>query len=167
MTGIYKITEKSTGRCYIGQSINIERRWKTHQGKRGKFPLSDFDYEILVTCPIEDLNEIEILMIATFDSHHNGFNKTIGGTDVKCIYQTEETRRKRSNAMIGKNVGKKLSDEHRQKLSDSHKGKPAHNKGKSASNEARQNMSEAHRGKTFSEERKKKMSDAAKRRWNK
>ena len=30
MTGIYKITNKITGDCYIGQSIDIEKRWKEH-----------------------------------------------------------------------------------------------------------------------------------------
>ena len=27
VTGIYKITSKDTGKCYIGQSIDIENRW--------------------------------------------------------------------------------------------------------------------------------------------
>lgn len=26
--GIYKITNQVNGKCYIGQSINIEKRWK-------------------------------------------------------------------------------------------------------------------------------------------
>lgn len=29
--GIYKITNKKNGKIYIGQSINIERRWKEHK----------------------------------------------------------------------------------------------------------------------------------------
>ena len=33
-TGIYKLTEISTGKCYVGQSTNIADRWKQHI-KRG------------------------------------------------------------------------------------------------------------------------------------
>ena len=29
-TGIYKITNLSTGDCYIGQAIDINKRWKEH-----------------------------------------------------------------------------------------------------------------------------------------
>ena len=30
-TGIYKITNKINGKCYIGQSIKIEKRWSDHK----------------------------------------------------------------------------------------------------------------------------------------
>ena len=30
MIGIYKITCNETGKCYIGQSIDIENRWLQH-----------------------------------------------------------------------------------------------------------------------------------------
>ena len=30
MIGIYKITNKLNNKCYIGQSIHIERRWAEH-----------------------------------------------------------------------------------------------------------------------------------------
>jgi len=115
--GIYKITCKETGRCYIGQSKHIEVRWKTHQKKR--FPPQDFDYEILITCPIADLNELEVLMIKTFDSHANGYNKTIGGTSIKSTHADAETRAKISASL----TGIKLTDEHKAKLSAAKKGK--------------------------------------------
>lgn len=34
MIGIYKITKKSNGKSYIGQSNDIERRFKEHQYKK-------------------------------------------------------------------------------------------------------------------------------------
>ena len=97
--GIYKITEKSTGRCYVGQSKHIERRWKVHHDR---FPIDKFDYEILVTCPIKDLNELEVLMISTFDSHINGFNKTIGGAYIKVRIIDDETKAKMSAMRKGR-----------------------------------------------------------------
>ncbi|MDR0677008.1 MAG: GIY-YIG nuclease family protein [Elusimicrobiota bacterium] len=35
MIGIYKITNNINGKTYIGQSRNIERRWKDHKSKHG------------------------------------------------------------------------------------------------------------------------------------
>ncbi|MFR4478781.1 MAG: GIY-YIG nuclease family protein, partial [Fusobacterium sp.] len=40
MTGIYKITNNITGSFYIGQSINIEKRFKEHKRKKLKTKLS-------------------------------------------------------------------------------------------------------------------------------
>jgi hypothetical protein len=110
--GIYKITECSTNKCYIGQSKNIEGRWKRHHKR---FPPQLFDYEILVTCPIADLNELEILMIETFDSHRNGFNKTIGGTDIKVTHPSKETSAKISKKLTGKKRAP-FSDEHKKRI---------------------------------------------------
>ncbi len=140
--GIYKITERETGRCYIGQSINIEERWYRHQGGRGKFPASAFDYEILLVCNVDCLNFFEKAFIFGYDSHRNGFNMTIGGTSIKATHISEETR-----AKIGaKSKGRKHAEEARQKISAAKKGKPSPHKGKSLSEEARQNMSKAAKG---------------------
>lgn len=35
MTGIYKITNNLNGKSYIGQSIDIKRRWKQHRDNSG------------------------------------------------------------------------------------------------------------------------------------
>ena len=70
--------------------------------------------------------------------------------------QSEETIRKRSEKLKGKNnpmYGKKFSEEHKQKLSESHKGKKA-------SEETKQKLSESHKGIQFSEERNKKVSES-------
>lgn len=61
------------------------------------------------------------------------------------------------------NKGKQFSDEHKKKLSEAHKGKPAWNKGKSTSEETKKKMSEAKKGKKYSEETKKKMSNVMKK----
>jgi hypothetical protein len=115
--GIYKITCKETGKCYIGQSKNIEGRWKTHHGS---YPLQDFDYEIIRTTKVVAfLNGFEKYYISLYDSHRNGFNKTIGGTNIKVIVVDENTRKKLSAV----NKGKKRTDETKAKMSNAGKGK--------------------------------------------
>jgi 5-methylcytosine-specific restriction endonuclease McrA len=64
---------------------------------------------------------------------------------------TEETRRKIS----AKHTGKKLSDDHRRKLSLAKLGKPSHRKGKSHTEEAKTKM----RGRKMSDENKRKVSE--------
>ena len=75
MIGIYKITNKVNYKVYIGQSINIEERWKHHKlyysNKKlkeyntkfyraiRKYGIENFDFEIIEECPIELLNERE------------------------------------------------------------------------------------------------------------
>jgi hypothetical protein len=71
---------------------------------------------------------------------------------------SDETRLKMS--MAKKNI--KLSLEHKNKISKSLKGKPAHNKGISHSNETKRKISESNKGKIVSEETRKKMSISAK-----
>lgn len=56
---------------------------------------------------------------------------------------SEETKRKISQAQIGK----KVSEETRKNLSISHKGKPSNNKGKKFDEKWRENLSKAHKGK--------------------
>ena len=75
MTGIYKITNKLNNKVYIGQSINIPKRFGEH--KRNAFnknthtyyyPLykairlygiDNFTFEVLEQCSIEDLTSKE------------------------------------------------------------------------------------------------------------
>ena len=59
-------------------------------------------------------------------------------------------------------LGKHLSAETCQKLSEVHKGKPSGMKGKHHSAEARKKLSEAHKDKSLSVETRKKMSEAQK-----
>jgi len=144
--GIYKITCNETGKCYIGQSKNIEKRWKMHYHRFNK---EYFTYEILMSCVVDWLDFFEKAFISGYDSHRNGFNKTIGGTSIKMKYPSEETRRKMSEA----SKGKKYSDEAKRKMSEAKKN---------MSDETKRKMSEAKKGIKHSEETIKKMSEAHK-----
>lgn len=117
MIGIYKITEIATGLCYIGQSKRIERRWKEHHKR---FPLHRFKYEVMIQCPVEDLNRFEVDFISRWDSHRNGFNGTIGGSGMKVLYKSAETRLKISTSLMGQLP---YTNERKKKMSENGKGK--------------------------------------------
>lgn len=87
ITGIYKITNKLNGKCYIGQSINIKKRLENHKCCNGdlNFPLykaikeygkDNFIYEILEQCTKEELNNKELYYIHKFNTVKDGYNPT-------------------------------------------------------------------------------------------
>ena len=61
--------------------------------------------------------------------------------------------------------GKSLSLETRRKMSEAHKGQVPSNKGVPMSEESKRKMSEAHIGKHFTEEHRRKLSEARKAHW--
>ena len=86
--GIYKFTSKTTGLSYIGQSIDIDRRYREHQKRDCDYSFhnaikehgqEDFDFEILELCKKEKLNEREKYQIAYYNSYYHGYNETPGG----------------------------------------------------------------------------------------
>lgn len=90
MIGIYKITNKNSGKSYIGQSNDIERRFKEHQqkGASSRIPLDvaiqkygkdAFTYEIIEECNIDELNEKEQYYIQLYDTKNTGYNCSDGG----------------------------------------------------------------------------------------
>ena len=104
MIGIYKITNTINNQCYIGQSKDIQARWSKHLSAYKtspewklyrafkKYGISNFSFEIIEECKIEELNEKEIYWIAYYDSFNNGYNMTLGGeacngTNDKIVYQ--------------------------------------------------------------------------------
>lgn len=92
MCGIYKITNTINGNCYIGQSVNIQERWKHHRyPSRGsshyplylafdKYGIDKFTFEVIEECRPEELDEKEIFYIEKFDSYNHGYNQTKGGS---------------------------------------------------------------------------------------
>lgn len=90
MIGIYKITKKSNGKSYIGQSNDIKRRINEHQAKRDlaidqaiqKYGIDAFDYEVLEECSLEELDEKEKYWIQYFNTYKGfGYNCNEGGGD--------------------------------------------------------------------------------------
>lgn len=96
MQGIYKITNKINGKIYIGQSVNIEERFKSHKytynnpkanGYNTKFyralrkyGIENFTFEIVEeVVNKENLNKREIFWIQYYNSYKQGYNSTLGG----------------------------------------------------------------------------------------
>lgn len=92
-TGIYKITNTETNECYIGQSLDIYKRWNDHckcglgidtpPGNKlykaiQDFGLENFTFELLAECPQNELNEKERYFINLYESDTYGYNGNIG-----------------------------------------------------------------------------------------
>lgn len=96
MIGIYKITNLVNGKCYIGQSRNIEKRFSAHKSRPfnenseeynkvlyraiRKYGLDNFSFEVIEECKIELLNNRENYWINFFDATNptKGYNQTCG-----------------------------------------------------------------------------------------
>ena len=128
--GIYIITRRETGQCYVGRDATLPRRVNEHFGLRAKYcrlihnaikkyGRDAFDVEIIPYPNIssEALDEVEKWKIVQYKSHvsEGGYNLQYGGsTKPTC----EETKQKLSNAMKGKNLGKN-NGSYRKDLHDS------------------------------------------------
>jgi len=122
VVGIYKITNPK-GKVYIGQSHNIEERFKAYRrlackkqvklyNSLSKYRPKDHKYEIIEECVSMKLDDREIYWIGFYNCIKLGLNIREGGSGGK---HSQETKRKIS---IG-NRGKKLSKETRNKIKNS------------------------------------------------
>ncbi len=95
MIGIYKITNLINGKSYVGQSVDIDKRWKREKEDANninshsydyplmrafrKYGVDHFSFEIIEECKIEELNEKEVYWISFYDTFFHGYNQTLGG----------------------------------------------------------------------------------------
>ena len=93
VTGIYKITNIKTKECYIGQSVDIAKRWSEHvkcglgidtpQNNKLYKAMQDygvwnFSFELLEKCKSSLLNEKEKYYIDLYQSKDFGYNSILG-----------------------------------------------------------------------------------------
>jgi group I intron endonuclease len=151
------IQNKVNNKIYIGQTLDIDARWKAHKNalrnnKHGndylqkswnKYGEDNFEFKVLQECDEEDLNIFETLYINILKTlAPDGYNLVEGGSSKK---PSEKIRQKISKAC----KGKKRSLETRQKMSENHadfSGKKNPMYGKPFSKEHKQNLSEAQHG---------------------
>lgn len=138
MIGIYLITNKLNGHEYIGQSVNIKRRFMEHKALNAygndrlhndiqRFGANNFSFEVLEECKKSELRDKELQYIHS----RNPFYNFVGRK------KTPETRKKISdgtrrwwnalsdskkesiilNNLSGPRIGHKVSAETRQKIS--------------------------------------------------
>ena len=154
---------------YVGQAVNIKLRHNEHysparynaqtinrviQNNKERYGLV-----VLKKCNIDDLDYWERTLIALFNPK---FNYTDGGEGSRGFKHSEETKQKLSEMLSGENsynYGRKFTEEHRRKISESNKGNQAF-LGKKHAEETKQKIREANLGRTFSAESRKKMSEA-------
>ena len=108
MIGIYKIENLVNHKCYIGQAVDINRRWRKHREtyNEPKFPqyeyplyramrkygFENFSFEVLEECSREELNEKEKIYIEKYNAFFEGYNQTLGGDGSICPERvTKET----------------------------------------------------------------------------
>ena len=133
--GIYSITNKTTGKMYIGQSVNIEKRWKQHiraydannsyiDRSLKKHGEDAFDFNILFECDKSKLSDEEQKFIKLYGTYKNGYNLTWGGEISPSIFP--EIAKKISESNKGEKAywyGKHFSEETKKKLSAMRKGR--------------------------------------------
>ena len=93
MIGIYKITNKINNLSYIGQSTQIEQRFREHKKSYNwyreknkklykdilEYGIDNFSFEILEECSIEELNDKEQYYIKYYNTYPDQYNMAPGG----------------------------------------------------------------------------------------
>lgn len=97
VTGVYRITDISTGECYVGQGTDVGRRLTEHvKGTLGIQSIADqrihhimaekglenWTFELLSECSKEELNSFEKYYINFYKSNEFGWNKTKGNGEL-------------------------------------------------------------------------------------
>lgn len=135
MIGIYKITNKINQKCYIGKSIDIERRFKKHQTDAlwvsdknfkynyplyqafRKYGIENFSFEILEECKEEELDTKEQFYYDLFQPKY-----CLTAPQEKVV-KNNEVRKKISKKLTGRT----LSETHKQKIKEVTKYDNNHN----------------------------------------
>lgn len=152
------------GKKYVGQTISRPQiRWSNHkiEARTGspyaihrairKHGVDNFSFEVIAECIQPFLDDLEVALIDLYASTTwaNGYNMTVGGDT------------------CGENhpgFGKKHTDEHKRKISESLRGQFVGSKnpmfGKSPSLERREKQRQAMTGRVFSPETIKRMKEA-------
>lgn len=135
--GIYSIFNTKTNKYYIGSSVNIKRRFNEHkkhlqynnhinphlQSTYNKYGLSSLIFNIIEECDESLLEERENYYINKYKSNDSRY-----GYNIAIAYHgkmKQEVKDKISKS----NKGRIFTEDHKKKLSESHKGMKAWNKG--------------------------------------
>jgi len=167
---IYKATSPS-GKVYIGQTSNrlIQRKCQhfsdaNNKNRRSydsafpralrKYGKSKIVWEILYeNIPWEQLNDLEVVTIAEYDSFYNGYNSTLGGKGNVGYKHTDETKAKIGKSSMERGKGYKHTAYAKARIGEA-------SKGRKHTDEAKAKMSEAGKERKASNETRAKISKA-------
>jgi len=137
MVGIYKITSP-TGKVYIGQSTNIEQRFQYYRKLNcieqvkllrslQKYTPENHNFKVIEKCEESELNTRERYWQEYYDvlNTEKGLNLRYVRVDDRSGTMSEETRERMSDSKKGKKnymFGRKHSEETRRKISEKRKG---------------------------------------------
>ena len=137
---IYKITNKTNGKSYIGKTTNLNKRFAQHCSGRGctkalnraikKYGKDNFTFECLESVAKNTLEELNLFLnnrecyyIKEYNTFITGYNCTLGGEGLSGAHPSKETKTKISKALKGhiesietrqkksvSRLGKKMSD---------------------------------------------------------
>lgn len=187
---IYKATNTVNGKYYIGKTKNsLDSRIKSHKVAStkkdwlfyraiNKHGFDKFKWEIIIEC--DDANKLNELEKKYIGENNNGYNVAKGGDGGDTISNHPNREILREN--VSKfHKGKILSEEHKEKISNAHKGKnkpwakdiakkmsegnigkESKTKGSKLTDEHKEKISKGNKGKTkiFTEEHKQNLSKA-------
>lgn len=167
---VYKITNIKNNKIYIGKTNDLEKRWYNHvydalvkneqtyfYNAIRKYGANIFKIEIIEECDSEILAlDKEKYWIATFNCRDRkiGYNMTDGGDGVSGLIHTEKSKDKQRQKMLGR----KLTEEHKIKISIGNKGKTQTEVTKQKISQANSGENNGMYGKTVSDETREKQS---------
>lgn len=176
---VYVAINKMDGKVYVGKTIHsllVRKHGHLDDMRRGsnfhfhnalrKYSPESFDWQVIDQAETEqELNEKEKYWIQFYKSFDPvfGYNLTLGGDGV---VPTEETRQKMSTSLKGKPgtfLGRKHTEETKKKIGSSRLGKRSPMLGKKMSDGSKLKVSQARKGVSLSEEHKKKLSESLKK----
>lgn len=89
-SGVYAIVNERNNKVYVGQSLDIQKRWNqhkkefskgTHHNKAMQRDYNNGDrFRYYVLAYGYDLDDLERHYIQKYDSYYNGYNQTKGGS---------------------------------------------------------------------------------------
>jgi group I intron endonuclease len=152
-SGIYKITNTTNGKVYIGSAVSLVKRWRCHLStlksnthRNDKLQKSfnlhgenNFVFSVILECSVQDLIIYEQALIDYHNAVKNGYNiSPIAGSGLGRFHK-EETKEKMKRAWELRRLKPKkpVSEEAKRKISESKLGK----KRKPFTEEAKKNMS--------------------------